>query len=72
MQVKDLNLPLKHNQLTVAKFIGQIREEDCYWCKDLLAAENNEGRQEVLKLEVKWSHFVIESYKILITSCCRK
>ena len=53
MQVKDLNLPLKHNQLVVAKFISQIREDDCYWCKGLLAAENNEHRNEILKLEVK-------------------
>ena len=53
MQVKDLNLPLKHNQLVVANFISQIREDDCYWCKELLAAENNERRKEILKMKVK-------------------
>jgi hypothetical protein len=47
-----LNLPLKHNQLVVAQFISLIRVDDCYWCKDLLAAENNESRQKILKLEV--------------------
>ena len=50
--MKDLDLPLKHNQLVVAKFISQVRVDDCYWCKDLLAAENNEGRHKILKLEV--------------------
>ena len=52
LQVKDLNLPLKHNQLLVARFISQIREDDCYWSKELLSAEKKEGRQEILKLEV--------------------
>ena len=51
-QVNDLNLPLKHNQLVVAKFISQIREDDCHWCKYLLAAEKNEFRREILTLKV--------------------
>ena len=52
IQVEELDLPLKCNQLVVAKFISLIREDGCYWCKELLAAENNEGRQKILKLEV--------------------
>ena len=52
IQVNDFNLPLKYNQLVVAKFISQIREDDCYWCKYLLAAENNEIRHNILTSEV--------------------
>lgn len=51
--MKELDLPLKRNQLIVAKFISQIREDDAYWCKELLAAENNMSRQEILTLKVK-------------------
>ena len=54
LQVKDLNLPMKHNQLVVARFISLIREDERYWCRDLLAEGKEYVRNEVLKLKVSY------------------
>ena len=51
-QVNDLNLPLKHNQLVVARFISLIREDARYWCRDLLAEGKRDVRREILLQKV--------------------
>ena len=52
LQVNDLNLPLSQNQLVVTRLLSLIREDDRYWCKDLLAEGKGQARRELLKLKV--------------------
>lgn len=52
LQVRELNLPLKHNQLVVVRFISQIRDDDRFWCKDLLAEGMTKRRWEILTTKV--------------------
>jgi len=51
--VKELDLPLKHNQLIVAKHFSLMRENSRYWCKDLLAEEKAVERLKILKVTIK-------------------
>lgn len=58
-QVKELGLPLKHNKLSVMRFFTLIRDDDRYWCKDLLTEERDSLRWKILTLKVKEQYNVI-------------
>ena len=48
-----MGLPLKHNQLIVAKFFSHIRDDDHFWCKDFIS-EGKEGlRWDMLTSSVR-------------------
>ena len=51
--MKELNLPLKHNQLIVARNFGLMREDDRYWCKDLISEGMADHRWMLLTAEVR-------------------
>ena len=50
--MRELNVPLKHNQLVVVRFISLIRDDDRFWCRDLLAEGMIERRWEILTTKV--------------------
>lgn len=52
VQVRELDLPLKHNQITVVKFITLIRDDERYWCNELFAEGKSERRWEILTTKV--------------------
>lgn len=51
-QVKDFDLPLKHNQLIVARNFSLMREDTKYWIKDWLTEEKVKERMRLLTTEV--------------------
>ena len=53
MQVRELDMPLHHNQLLVVKFITLIREDDHCWCNDLLTEGMRRRRLELLSSKAR-------------------
>ena len=51
-QVSELDLPLKHTQLVVMRYISVIRDDGRYWCRDLLAETRSKRRWQILTTEV--------------------
>ena len=51
-QVSELDLPVKHTQLVVMRYISVIREDGRYWCRDLLAENRSKRRWQILTSKV--------------------
>ena len=51
-QVSELDLPVKHTQLVVMRYISVIREDGRYWCRDLLAETRSKRRWQILTSKV--------------------
>jgi hypothetical protein len=49
LQVRDLALPVKHNQSLVTKVFNHFRDDDRYWCKELLKEGRMDERLSILK-----------------------
>lgn len=47
-QVRELDLPLRFNQALVTKQFNQMREDECYFCHELLAEGKEEDRLNLL------------------------
>ena len=52
-QIKQLDLPVKHNQLIVARIFSEIREDNRYWCRDLLSEGKRSYRWKLLNTKVR-------------------
>ena len=47
-----MDLPLMQNQLLVVRYISLIREDERYWCRDLLAEGKGQQRWDILNSKV--------------------
>lgn len=44
---------MKHNQLLVVRYISVIRDDERYWCSDLLAEGKGWQRRDILTTKVR-------------------
>ena len=50
--MRELDIPLKHYQLILTRTFTSMREDENYWCHDLLLESKKSYREQLLISEV--------------------